>query len=395
MAGDSTLKTVTAPNINHKCMSEKMTASKGDKNSKSKYTNIKPVKKSARSKKKPLPKSIENHKQDEAKPTAEKRTADEIVYLQALVALAGTMLAILLTFIAVYSIYSRQNQDRIAVEVQKQLHSLNESFRDLSAVGFGRASFLVNQMNMLQRESWDESPRGIFADDLSAIKKKFDELNSRLKGNFPLPASLLEVSHLINGLLTKIYCEFPSYRAIEKQKSLIEFDDEFVDVNFPEAKTHFQKWSNRVLVYHQEVLNVFSNLSQIILTILRTERTSYLSMREEFAGKLNLPMSELLLFYSFNNQHTSLDFLNKLNIIRTKVAQINQEMRYHTNFQKVQPSYRSLLLVFFAVISGIVLPMWRLSGAHVPLVGGFIDAHVRVVTGLVFLISFCCGKDFV
>ena len=372
-----------------------MTASKGDKNSKRKHTTIKSEKKSPRSrKKKALPKNNESHKPDEAKPTAEKRTADEVVYLQTLVALAGTMLAILLTFIAVYSIYSRQNQDRIAVEVQKQLHSLNESLRDLSAVGFGRTSFLVNHMNMLQRESWGESPRGIFADDLSAIKQKFDELNSRFKGNFPIPASLLEVRHLIDGLLTKMYCEFPSYRAIVKQQRLIEFDDEFVDVNFPEVQSHFQKWSHRVLVYDQEVLNVFRNLSQIILTILRTERTSYLSLREELAGKLNQPMSERLLSYSFNNQHTSLDFLHNLNIIRTKVAQINQEMRYHTNFQKVQPSCLSLLLVFFAVISGTVLPMLRLAGAHVPLVGGFIDAHVRSVTGLVFLISSCCGNEF-
>ncbi len=329
--------------------------------------------------------SIGSHKPDEAKPTAEKRTADEVVYLQALVALAGTMLAILLTFIAAYSIYSRQNQDRLAVEVQKQLHSLNESFRSLSAVGVGRASFLGNHMNMLQRESWGESPRGIFADDVIAIKQKFDELNSRFKGNFPSPAFLLEVRHLLDDLLTKMYCELPSYRAIDKQQRLIDFDDEFVDVNFPEAQSQFQKWSHRVIVYHQEVLNVFRNLSHIILTVLGTERTSYLSLREELVDKLNQPMSERLLFYSLNNQHTSLDFLQNLNIIRTKVAQIDQEMRYHKNFQEVHPSWRLLLLpVFFAVASGIVLPLWRLAGAPV---GRFIDAHVRAVTGLVFLLS--------
>lgn len=184
-----------------------------------------------------------------------------------------------------------------------------------------------------------------------------------------------------------MYCEFPSYRAIDTQERLIDFDNEFVDVNFPGAQSQFQKWSHRVLVYHQEVLNVFRNLSHIVLTVLSTERTSYLSLRKELADKLNQPMSERLLYYSLNNQHTSLEFLHKLNIIPTKVAQINQEMRYHTNFQKVHPSWLLLIPVFFAVTSGIVLPLWRLAGAPVPLVGRYVDAHVRALTGLVFLLS--------
>lgn len=96
------------------------------------------------------PQAAEDKPEAEA---AEEKSKDEVAYLQALVALAGTTLAILLTFIAAYSIYSRQNQDRIAVEVQKNLYSLNESLTNLSAVGFGRGSLLGNHMNMLQRES--------------------------------------------------------------------------------------------------------------------------------------------------------------------------------------------------------------------------------------------------
>lgn len=56
------------------------------------------------------------------------------VFYSTLCSISATILAILITFISAYLIYSKQKQDELSINIQKQLQNLNMLFHKFSAL---------------------------------------------------------------------------------------------------------------------------------------------------------------------------------------------------------------------------------------------------------------------
>jgi hypothetical protein len=312
----------------------------------------------------------------------------ETAYYEALVALSGTVLSIVLSFAVAYSIYSKQKQDELAINIQKGLWDLNKSLWDFSASESARGLPVANYMNMLQGESWGDTPGSLFDKDIEVIRQKFDELNGRFKGDSESPASLLEVDLLLNGLLQKMYCEFPSYRALNQANRLVEYHSEFIDANFPACQLKFEKWVQRFIRYHEECLTRFSNLSTIIDRIIVANEASSARLAERLASNSNPPIPASLvqdmLRYSHANANKYPAFLRSFNAVGTKVDQIGRDIKHYKGFRKRAPSPWTFIFMVLAAIPGAVIPLLKLSLAGVPLVGEFANRHMQLLTFLGF-----------
>jgi hypothetical protein len=315
----------------------------------------------------------------------------QTAYYEAMVALAGTVLSIVLSFVAAYSIYSRQSQDELAVTIQKELEEINSAIGQLSAYdrtlrGLGGAHY----MELLQRESWKDTPDEVFDEDIKTIQEKFDELNGKFKGNFRTPAFFLEVKFLIDNLLHKMCCEFPSYHALKTEQRMVEYHVEFVDVNFPACRSDFETWSHRFLLYHRESLHAFSRLDKIILAVVRTEEASLLRFADRLTESEEGSDLDALIRESLVERCADVEkyiaFFSNLNVLKTKVELAKKDIRYYQNFRRIHPSARTFVSIGFAAVFGMVIPLVLLARTTVPVVGRFLNQHALLVTGVCFFL---------
>ena len=317
--------------------------------------------------------------------------AGEATYYSTLVAFTTTVLSIVLSFVLVFRVYSIQKQDELAIATQKGLEDLNSSLWEFTNPRSVRGLTIANYMQLLQRESWKDKPGSLFDNDIETIKEKFDELSKRFNGNFETPASLLEVRFLLDGLVSKMYTEFPSYRAMGQRKPLIEYDDEFLEINFPACQVPLEKWFERFDLYDRECRRRFSNLSEIIQAVASTESSSAMRLAQEIASKpeSGIPAYRLkeIVSDSIARAETYVAFIRGLNNIQTKVSQIAKDIKYYKRFQRRAPSWWIFLPLVLAAVPGTVIPLIRLRRTSVPALGEFCNRHMHIVSPLGFLVG--------
>lgn len=190
-------------------------------------------------------------------------------------------------------IYLQQKRDEFRRKIRRDLRNLDASIIQLSALE--RLKLLeghrqlesrpetVPQASMAVSENWDESPEGIFEEDVAELKEKFQEAEER-ENELPAPiparsALYLPVSFSLEQLIRRLYQELPQPPGVrvsheeEKRFPKIYFSQFFTD-EFPQNKEEVKRWTQRYDKYVIEVAKVYQEVHHIISKIVMIKKES-------------------------------------------------------------------------------------------------------------------------
>ena len=318
------------------------------------------------------------------------------MFYSTLCSISVTILAILITFISAYLIYSKQKQDELSINIQKQLQNLNMLFHKFSALEEyelpGRnIAGITNFIYIMQEEEWRESPDKIFVKDVNEINIEFNKVREQFKGQYPIATVFLPVKFRIRDFITKIYMELPSPPGIWNEDKVTSFE-KFIRDDFPSCLSEFERWADKFIKYRSEVIRVYYRLNQIFSTIQKVQIKD-IDKTIKFLEENDSNLSEWhvnTIRESISRQESSYGYYETfflgLYSIGNRVQELNQNIKYYKNYKSRKLSYSGVVYILLASIFGVFLPLIKLSNFGQPTGCLFFDKHFQLFTVIGFFL---------
>lgn len=324
-------------------------------------------------------------------------------FYSALCSAATAVIAIVCAFSFASIIYLKQRQDDLSIEIKKNLQSLNGTIGEFSQIEeYPRPEWArptSNYIIIMEKESWDKSPEGIFKKEVDQIRSEFYKEFTKHKGNFPLSAVLNKVKFELHGLFHKMYLEFPAPPGRIRKEGKLMYFESFIRDDFPLVQKDFELWAQRYNMFYGEIIGLYINeLRYIISEIKKTAK------RELKRSKSNLeelksiyPSNDFMiegiadyeLYLASESQYYD-KYISYLVKIRDQVSIIQQEMIYYKNYEERNPSIWSWIFLSFSTMFGVIIPILMLSGIKKPafILTYNIYAELIVFLGFVIFLIF-------
>lgn len=199
-------------------------------------------------------------------------------FYSTLCSVSATVVSIVITFVIAYMIYSKGKRDDLSIKTKEQLQYLNNLFYHFSQLEeYPRPEQAMDAgyyIQIMQNESWKESPEGIFKKEVDNITNEFQTVVQKFfKENFLVSAILNKVKFALHDLMMKIYLELPSPPGVVRHKDKATYFERFIKDNFPDVQKEFEVWSERFLKFYQEIMRIyFYDLTPIIGEIKKTAK---------------------------------------------------------------------------------------------------------------------------
>lgn len=208
----------------------------------------------------------------------------------AIIAVSGSVISVLGAFVVAFLIYLQQKRDEFRRKINRDFRNLDDSIINLSTLEKLKTPQdhqfrpeVVPQASIAVSEHWDESPEGIFDEDIDNLKEKFQEAREQ-ENEIPAPnparsALYLQVSFPLDDLIRKIYQEFPQPPAVyiseseENRFPEIHFGQFFTD-EFPKNVEEIKEWIERFNRYSIEVGKVYQEIQHIVYKLVTVKKES-------------------------------------------------------------------------------------------------------------------------
>lgn len=296
------------------------------------------------------------------------------IFFSTLCSVAATFIAIIGALIVAYMIYSKQRRDDLFISIGQQLRTLNALLHYFSELEeHPRPDSLThNYIYIMMKEHWNESPEGIFKDNLATISSAYEEEMKESSGNIQLSAQLLKVTRALRDLIIKIYTELPIPPGTLRDGTLATFEA-FIRDDFPDIQGEFEIWSERFHKFYRESMRAYYNSINVIELVKKIHRREQWRLSEIIEQKRNeisvnglafANMEDLLEDKMASSQYYD-QFFSILRKIRDQVILLVQDMKCFESYNILARFKWGIVFLLLTAACGVFLPLGMLSDTRI------------------------------
>ena len=298
-------------------------------------------------------------------------------YFATLASISAEIIALAITFYAGYLVYLREQRDKYREELVKDFKELDRTIFQWSVLEEYPISWcppMSKYLQILEKESWKESPLESLKDVLEKLDQTFMEthkeemkLRSQTKGYLPAaPALYNRVKFALHDLIQQIYREFPpppgDYKVSEPPGEIPYAVKSFVRCDFPHNRESFIAWTKRYDAFFEGLYTVYYRIKPIINKLKKVrresaEQTKKYIMNLEKIGGLSWAISSLRESeeYSITEINYYEQFFQFLGKMRHKIDEIKDKIATYDNYF-YKGKYKTIFSFAVMVLTGVFIP---------------------------------------
>jgi len=318
-------------------------------------------------------------------------------------ALSATVLAILMTFLAGYAVYSRQRRDDLSVQIRRQLSALNDRLIEFSYIEKSESGAMPpsgHVLTLLEAESWVDRPGQLFDSDVNAIFRQFGELHQKYNGRIPVLMLWVKVESMLYNLTDRIYLEFPRPPAVVIEENGATHIEKLVRDDFPGCQDDFERWARKVVAYRECVNSARYKLYSILGLVRSTSEDA--AKREKVREESEDADKGPALTYAEVFPNMSGDsraghyaaqaqyydrFFAVFNSVVSRTEDIAGNIGYYRNYGITLRFCFGIVFAVVAGVFGIVVPLIELSARRLVWSTGAVQT--LVAAGFFFFMTLC------